>query len=64
VLVCWWLVVGRVVISTVGPFVLHGSGLVKACVENGTHYTDTTGTLWCWFCWTDATPTHVLYWCR
>ncbi|NNF57607.1 MAG: saccharopine dehydrogenase [Rhodothermaceae bacterium] len=32
----------RVVVSTVGPFALHGSELVAACVENGTHYCDLT----------------------
>ncbi len=32
----------RVVASTAGPFALHGSELVAACVENGTHYCDLT----------------------
>jgi short subunit dehydrogenase-like uncharacterized protein len=33
----------RVVCSTVGPYALHGSKLVAACVERGTHYCDLTG---------------------
>ncbi|KAF3916104.1 hypothetical protein ABW20_dc0110513 [Dactylellina cionopaga] len=33
----------KVVISTVGPYCRYGSGLVKACAEAGTHYTDCTG---------------------
>jgi short subunit dehydrogenase-like uncharacterized protein len=33
----------RVVISTVGPFALHGEPLVRACVEHGTDYVDITG---------------------
>ena len=33
----------RVVISTVGPYALHGSDLVAACVAQGTHYCDLTG---------------------
>lgn len=33
----------RVVISTVGPYAKYGSGLVKACVEQGTHYCDLAG---------------------
>jgi len=33
----------RVVCSTVGPFALYGSPLVKACVERGTDYCDITG---------------------
>ncbi len=32
-----------VVLSTAGPFALYGSGLVAACVDNGTHYVDITG---------------------
>lgn len=32
----------RVVVSTVGPFALHGSALVAACVATGTHYCDLT----------------------
>lgn len=30
----------RVVCSTVGPYAVHGSGLVRACVQAGTHYCD------------------------
>lgn len=33
----------RVVLSTAGPFALYGSGLVAACVRQGTHYVDITG---------------------
>ena len=33
----------RVICSTVGPYAKYGSELVKACVENGTHYCDLTG---------------------
>jgi short subunit dehydrogenase-like uncharacterized protein len=33
----------RVICSTVGPYALHGSGLVAACAEAGTHYCDITG---------------------
>lgn len=33
----------RVVVSTVGPFALHGSELVAACVANGTQYCDLSG---------------------
>jgi len=33
----------RVVISTVGPYILYGEPLVKACIENNTHYVDLTG---------------------
>ena len=33
----------RVVISTVGPYALYGSPLVKVCVETGTDYVDLTG---------------------
>jgi len=32
-----------VVLSTAGPFALHGSALVAACVRQGTHYCDITG---------------------
>ena len=32
-----------VVLSTAGPFALHGSGLVAACVAERTHYVDITG---------------------
>lgn len=34
---------GRVIISTVGPYVKYGEPLVKACAENGTDYVDLTG---------------------
>lgn len=33
----------RVVLSTVGPFTKYGGLLVEACVENQTHYIDSTG---------------------
>ena len=33
----------RVVLTTVGPYALHGSDLVAACVESGTHYCDLAG---------------------
>lgn len=33
----------RVVISTVGPYAIHGEPLVKACVTTGTDYCDLTG---------------------
>lgn len=33
----------NVIISTVGPFVLHGTPLVASCVKNGTDYVDITG---------------------
>ncbi len=33
----------RVVISTVGPYALYGSPLVKTCVDTGTDYVDLTG---------------------
>ena len=33
----------KVIISTVGPYARYGSGLVRACVENGTHYCDLAG---------------------
>lgn len=33
----------KVVISTVGPYLLHGEALIKACVNNGTDYVDLTG---------------------
>jgi len=33
----------RVVVSTVGPYALHGEPLVKACAESGTDYCDLTG---------------------
>ena len=34
---------GRVVISTVGPYLLHGEPLVAACAAAGTDYVDLTG---------------------
>ena len=33
----------RVIVSTVGPYALYGSPLVKVCVETGTDYCDLTG---------------------
>lgn len=33
----------QVVITTVGPYVRYGEGLVKACAEHGTDYVDLTG---------------------
>ena len=33
----------RVVVSTVGPYALHGEPLVRACVDSGTDYCDLTG---------------------
>jgi short subunit dehydrogenase-like uncharacterized protein len=33
----------KIVITTVGPYALHGELLVKACAEHGTHYLDITG---------------------
>ncbi len=33
----------RVVLTTVGPYALYGSGLVTACVDAGTHYCDLAG---------------------
>jgi short subunit dehydrogenase-like uncharacterized protein len=33
----------RVVLTTVGPFLLHGEPLVAACVADGTDYIDSTG---------------------
>lgn len=33
----------RVVVTTVGPYALHGRELVKACALSGTHYADLTG---------------------
>jgi len=35
----------RVIVSTVGPYALHGSLLVQACAENGTDYCDLSGEL-------------------
>ncbi|MDF3031800.1 MAG: saccharopine dehydrogenase, partial [Moraxellaceae bacterium] len=31
------------VITTVGPYARYGEPLLRACAENGTHYTDLTG---------------------
>jgi short subunit dehydrogenase-like uncharacterized protein len=37
----------RVILTTAGPFALHGGALVDACVRFGTHYVDITGeTAW------------------
>ena len=33
----------KVIVSTVGPYALYGSGLVKVCAETGTDYCDLTG---------------------
>ncbi len=33
----------KVVITTVGPYTLYGEPLVRACIENKTHYVDLTG---------------------
>ncbi len=33
----------RVVVSTVGPYAIHGEPLVRACVETGTDYCDLSG---------------------
>jgi short subunit dehydrogenase-like uncharacterized protein len=33
----------RVIVSTVGPYALHGEPLVRACAESGTDYCDLTG---------------------
>lgn len=33
----------RVVVTTVGPYILHGEALVAACAAAGTHYADLTG---------------------
>lgn len=33
----------RVIINCVGPFRFHGEQVVKACIEEGTHYVDITG---------------------
>ena len=33
----------RVLITTVGPYILHGEPVVKACAESGTDYVDLTG---------------------
>ena len=37
----------RVMLTTVGPYAIHGQALVEACIEAGTHYVDITGeTAW------------------
>lgn len=33
----------KVILSTAGPFIRIGTPIVKACVDNGTHYCDITG---------------------
>lgn len=33
----------RVLVTTVGPYAIHGESLVKACAEHGTHYLDLAG---------------------
>lgn len=33
----------KVIITTVGPYIWYGEGLVRACADNGTHYCDLTG---------------------
>lgn len=33
----------KVVCTTVGPYIKYGDGLVRACIEEGTHYCDLTG---------------------
>ena len=33
----------KVIVTTVGPYVLHGTALVAACASAGTHYCDLTG---------------------
>ena len=33
----------KVVLTTVGPYQLYGTGLVNACAENGTDYVDLSG---------------------
>ena len=33
----------RVVLTTAGPYAKYGEALVRACVENSTHYVDITG---------------------
>ena len=33
----------KLLISTVGPYAIHGEHAFKACAENGTHYLDVTG---------------------
>jgi short subunit dehydrogenase-like uncharacterized protein len=38
-----WVARARAVVSTVGPFAIHGTPLVEACVDLGTAYADITG---------------------
>jgi short subunit dehydrogenase-like uncharacterized protein len=33
----------RVVLDLVGPYTLHGTPVIEACIENGAHYVDLTG---------------------
>ena len=33
----------KVLLSTVGPYAIHGEPVVAACARNGTHYLDVTG---------------------
>ena len=33
----------KLVLSTVGPYMIYGENLVYACIENSTHYLDLTG---------------------
>ncbi|HEX3241505.1 MAG TPA: saccharopine dehydrogenase NADP-binding domain-containing protein [Solirubrobacterales bacterium] len=33
----------RVVLNLVGPYTLHGTPVIEACIENGAHYMDLTG---------------------
>ncbi len=33
----------RVVLDLVGPYALHGTPVIEACIENGAHYMDLTG---------------------
>lgn len=35
----------KLLISTIGPYSVHGEFAFKACAENGTHYLDVTGEL-------------------
>jgi short subunit dehydrogenase-like uncharacterized protein len=35
-----------VLLSTVGPFTLNGEPVVRACVQQGTHYCDITGEMY------------------
>ena len=40
---------GKVILTTVGPYARYGDALVKACVEQGTHYVDITGEPSFWY---------------